>query len=163
MAIKTLSKLAILLVFLVLGTLAEEAVLTLESPSELSPSQVIFECDDQEASLQVQADSSFDLKRNDKRILHYNDSADTLSTEYDLELGHTLAIKEGADSLTFQGIKQWKLWVENDFQEASSREGWSKDQFSTCGESPNIFMGTTALFICSCSSSSDSLLRCYTS
>ena len=133
---------ALLIVFLfALSASANDAILTLKSPSTSSPSQIIFQSDPYNATLKVGEDSSFVLQNGNKSVLSYNSTTDVLKSDYNLELGSSLSLSAGSNNLQFQGINQWKLWVDDDFEDNDSRQGWSQTAIATCGNSPNTFLG----------------------
>jgi len=120
---------------------ANDAVLTLDSPSASSPSQIIFTSDPYNAGLKVANDSSFALQNGNNSVLYYNNSVNAMQSDYNLELGSSLSLSAGSNNLQFQGMNQWKLWIDDDFEDNDSREGWSQSAIATCGKSPNTFLG----------------------
>mmetsp|Transcript_67366 Transcript_67366/g.78156 ORF Transcript_67366/g.78156 Transcript_67366/m.78156 type:complete len:262 (+) Transcript_67366:42-827(+) len=120
---------------------ANDAILTLNSPSATSPSQIAFESGPYSAAFKVAQDSSFQLQSGSNNVFYYNNSTDILESDYSLELGSNVALASGANNIQFQGFNQWKLWVDDDFEDGESREGWSQAQIATCGYSPNTFLG----------------------
>jgi len=120
---------------------ANDALLTLESPSTSSPSQISFSSPPYEANFKVANDSSFVLDNGSNNVLYYNASTDTIASDYNLILGSNIALSQGSNNFQFQGFNQWKLWVDDDFEDGETREGWSQAQIATCGYSPNTFLG----------------------
>ena len=147
MAIKPTSSLILVAALCVICANADDAILTLSSSSTSFPSQIMFTSDSNNATLKVAEDSSFLLQKGSNNIFSYNSTTDVLKSDYDLNLGSSLGLSAGSNNLQFQGVNQWKLWVDDDFEDNDSRTGWSQTAIATCGNSPNTFLGTSYLLI----------------
>ena len=147
MKINRAKSVLLIVLFCLFSVKANDAILTLNSPSTSSPSQIIFESSPYNATFKAYEDSSFALQKGTNDILSYNATSDTLRSDYNLELGSSLGLSSGSNNLQFQGINQWKLWVNDDFEDNASRQGWSQTQIATCGNSPNVFLGILIQFV----------------
>lgn len=68
-----------------------------------------------------------------------NETTDCISTFDRRVLIHGPFLASTSQSFKLQNYEQWKLVIFEDFQ--SSITGWSEDDISNCGSSPDLFLG----------------------
>lgn len=111
------------------------------SPDVNTPIDVIFSAPPQEMKLSITPNSTISLVTNNSEILSYRPADDTLSTTYNLRLGNDIILYGQPNDILFQDTEQWKLIYLEDFQ--GPILGWNSDTVSSCGSSPNLFLGNS--------------------
>ena len=112
---------------------------TIFSPNVNTPIELVFSAPPQEAVLSITPNSTISLKTQNHTLLEYDPSKDTLSTNFDLRLGNDIILYGQPNDILFLDTEQWKLIYLEDFQGTSI--GWSHDTLSSCGGSPDLFLG----------------------
>ena len=125
--------------FLLVKSFNKQQEFTLYSSNADTPIDLIFSAPPHEMNLSITPSSVLSLKTSNRSILSYDPNIDRLNTTFNLKVGNDINLQDELSDIFFIDSKQWKLAFFEDFQ--GSALGWSEVSKSSCGTSPNLFLG----------------------